>query len=263
MTTGSPLSRLVRSAFALASAFALLALSGASASAQSLNPCAIRVNCIPQQVGPAPTISVAQPIPLVNGGFEDTAGGISPVSAMIQQHGWVRGGAEVFVTSRARCGTHSMESGGHMGGNGFMYTQVNIPTGAVAPVLIFNLYAQSAVTGTSVVDRLNVYVMPGTADMIWNDPTRIDPATGHTVGTPLAVYSNLDTTNGAWVGKTISLPTTLGGLPIAGQSIQLWFVTEINSQVPLQGNNFMPITTDYWLDQVSLWTSTPYLMLVC
>ena len=56
--------------------------------------------------------------------------------------------------------------------------------------------------------------------MIWNDPTRYDATTGQTVGTPLAVYSNLDTTTG-WVRKTISLPNSVGGQPIAGQAIQL------------------------------------------
>jgi hypothetical protein len=128
--------------------------------------------------------------------------------------------------------------------------------------LIFWLDVDSAVTGSAVVDRLKVYVMPGTPTMVWNDPTRIDPATGQTVGTPLAVYSNLNVTSG-WVRKTINLPTTVGGQPIAGQAVQLWFVTEINSEVPLQSNNFMPDTTDYWLDDVSLWTSAPLLALAC
>jgi len=233
-----------------------------SAAAQSANPCVIVINCTPSQpIGPI--VRVAQPIPVTNGGFEDTAGGITPVSAMIQQHGWVRGGAEVFVNTRDHCGNYSMQSGGHMGGNGFIYTQLTIPATATAPVLQFYLYARSDVAGPNVVDKLKVYVMPGTADMIWNDPTRIDSATGQTVGTPLAVYSNLDTTNSTWVRKSINLPTTVGGQPIAGQAIQLWFVTEINSQVPLQANNFMPITTDYWLDDISLWTSAPLVAIFC
>lgn len=262
MATGSPLPRLVRPVTALIASFALLAVPAASASAQSINPCAIVVNCTPVQPI-SPIQVVAQSIPLTNGGFEDTAGGVTPVSTMIQQHGWVRGGAEVFVTSRAHCGTHSMQSGGHMGGNGFMYTQVNMPANASAPVLIFSLYARSDVASSSVVDRLKVYATTGTADMMWNDPTRIDPATGQEVGTRLATYSNLDTTNSAWSRKVVTIPSTVGGQPVAGHAIQLWFVTEINSQIPLQGNNFMPITTDYWLDDVSLWTASPLLVLAC
>ena len=63
MTIGSPLPRLARLVAGLSTAL-VLALPAGGASAQSLNQCAILVNCSqPQVIGPAPVVQVAQSIP--------------------------------------------------------------------------------------------------------------------------------------------------------------------------------------------------------
>ena len=99
MTTGHPLPRLARPAAAFAAVLLLMA-APAGASAQTANQCAILINCTQPPISTGPLPRVAQSIPVTNGGFEDTAGGISPVSAMIQQHGWVRAGARRSSANR-------------------------------------------------------------------------------------------------------------------------------------------------------------------
>jgi hypothetical protein len=245
---------------ALGACAALLIVPAAGASAQSCPPNQPFCSQNPPIVNP-PVAIIGHSIPLTNPGFEDT-GVAAPFTFanQIQQHGWERGGAMVLGTSRHRCGTHSLSTGGNWGGNGFAYTQLTLPSDAYYPVLDLWLNVETRLPSTwGVIDTLGIYVDSGTGDMSPNS---------HFVGSgtwpvPIAVWSNLDASAGRFVGHEVALPTSLNGQPIRGQSIQLWLISTINSQISSFGNNFNPTTTDFYLDDLSLWTASTLFAQFC
>jgi hypothetical protein len=203
-------------------------------------------------------VAGGQSIPLTNGGFEDNGPAANPFSFFdqIQQRGWERAGAMVIGTFRAHCGIRSLSTGGSWGGNGFAYTQITIPANAPNPMLYLWLDVESRVAATSgVVDTLKVIVDGGTGDFSPNP----DFSFPRTPPAPLATFSNLDSVPGqGFVRKAIRLPATLNGSPIQGQSIQLWLISSINSWTSTQ-----PMTTDFYIDDVTLWTDVPLLTPTC
>jgi hypothetical protein len=191
-----------------------------------------------QPVGP---IFVATQQLLADTGFENTAVATTPITPSR----WVRAGAMVLSTTRPHCGARSLATGGSFGGGGFAYQTVTV-TGA-QPIISLYLDAITGLTSSSAVDTLTL--------SIHNSTTTGLPGT--TVLATLATFSNLDAPAATFARK--------GNFDVSafrGQTVQVWLTATINSEIAT-AQNLHPITTNFYVDDLTLWTESPLFINFC